>query len=222
MRETGAASVGLDMRAVDPALFPNVVAALRRAGIDPTRELVPVAPAAHYMMGGIATDLDRARDRPRPLRGRRVRLHRAARREPARVELAQRVLRVRPPRRARRAWPSRRRAPRRASRRAGTAAPAARRGEPRRAVARRRDRARRRGAAHACSTTRTRSSRLVAACALAREESRGAHLRRDFPAARARARRAPHRRPRCGRPGARALGLIPYAAGRRTSTFVRR
>ena len=32
--------------------------ALRRAGIDPERELIPVAPAAHYMMGGIATDLD--------------------------------------------------------------------------------------------------------------------------------------------------------------------
>jgi L-aspartate oxidase len=52
-----ATSVGLDMRDVDPALFPNVVAALRRGGIDPERELVPVAPAAHYMMGGIATDL---------------------------------------------------------------------------------------------------------------------------------------------------------------------
>jgi L-aspartate oxidase len=58
MQSTGSASVGLDMRAVDPALFPNVVGALRRAGIDPERELVPVAPAAHYMMGGIATDLD--------------------------------------------------------------------------------------------------------------------------------------------------------------------
>jgi L-aspartate oxidase len=51
-------SVALDMRGVDPALFPNVVRALRQAGIDPARELVPVAPAAHYMMGGIATDLD--------------------------------------------------------------------------------------------------------------------------------------------------------------------
>jgi L-aspartate oxidase len=57
MALTGAPSVDLDMRAVDPALFPNVVSALRRAGIDPERELVPVAPAAHYMMGGIATDL---------------------------------------------------------------------------------------------------------------------------------------------------------------------
>jgi L-aspartate oxidase len=55
---TGAASVDLDMRAVDPALFPNVVSALRKAGIDPERQMVPVAPAAHYMMGGIATDLD--------------------------------------------------------------------------------------------------------------------------------------------------------------------
>ncbi len=58
MALTGASFVDLDMREVDPALFPNVVGALRRAGIDPERELVPVAPAAHYMMGGIATDLD--------------------------------------------------------------------------------------------------------------------------------------------------------------------
>ncbi|HEX7609493.1 MAG TPA: FAD-dependent oxidoreductase [Solirubrobacteraceae bacterium] len=54
---TGEHSVGLDMRAVDPANFPNVVAALREAGLDPARELIPVAPAAHYMMGGIVTDL---------------------------------------------------------------------------------------------------------------------------------------------------------------------
>ena len=58
MALTGARSVDLDMRAVDPALFPNVVSALRNAGIDPERQLVPVAPAAHYMMGGIATDLE--------------------------------------------------------------------------------------------------------------------------------------------------------------------
>jgi len=57
MALTGAAFVSLDMRDVDPGLFPNVVGALRRAGIDPVRQLVPVAPAAHYVMGGIATDL---------------------------------------------------------------------------------------------------------------------------------------------------------------------
>ncbi len=58
LAQTGRRSVGLDMRAIDPAHFPNVVAALREAGLDPTRELIPVAPAAHYMMGGIVTDLD--------------------------------------------------------------------------------------------------------------------------------------------------------------------
>jgi L-aspartate oxidase len=57
MALSGVPSVDLDMRDVDPALFPNVVSALRQAGIDPERELVPVAPAAHYMMGGIATDV---------------------------------------------------------------------------------------------------------------------------------------------------------------------
>jgi L-aspartate oxidase len=58
LERSGARSVGLDMRALDPAHFPNVVASLRDAGLDPTRELIPVAPAAHYMMGGIVTDLD--------------------------------------------------------------------------------------------------------------------------------------------------------------------
>jgi L-aspartate oxidase len=58
MRDTGQRSVSLDMRKIDPALFPNVVGALREAGLDPTRELVPVAPAAHYTIGGVVTDLD--------------------------------------------------------------------------------------------------------------------------------------------------------------------
>lgn len=53
-----AGTAGLDMRHVDHDLFPNVVTALRGAGLDPTRELVPVAPAAHYVMGGIVADLD--------------------------------------------------------------------------------------------------------------------------------------------------------------------
>jgi len=58
LQQTGATSVGLDMRKVDPAHFPNVFGALREAGLDPASELVPVAPAAHYMMGGIVADLD--------------------------------------------------------------------------------------------------------------------------------------------------------------------
>jgi L-aspartate oxidase len=57
LASTRSRSVGLDMRAIDPALFPNVVDALRSAGLDPTCELIPVAPAAHYTMGGIVTDL---------------------------------------------------------------------------------------------------------------------------------------------------------------------
>jgi L-aspartate oxidase len=60
MDATGRASVDLDMRDVDPLQFPNVVGALQEAGLDPTRELVPVAPAAHYGMGGIVSDLDGA------------------------------------------------------------------------------------------------------------------------------------------------------------------
>jgi L-aspartate oxidase len=57
LQETRARSVGLDMRAIDPALFPNVFAALRDRGLDPSERLVPVAPAAHYTIGGALTDL---------------------------------------------------------------------------------------------------------------------------------------------------------------------
>jgi L-aspartate oxidase len=60
MQASGNTHVHLDMRDVDPLLFPNVVGALQEAGLDPTRELVPVAPAAHYGMGGIVSDLDGA------------------------------------------------------------------------------------------------------------------------------------------------------------------
>jgi L-aspartate oxidase len=50
--------VFLDMRGIEPARFPNVVEALREAGHDPATQPVPVAPASHYVMGGIVTDLD--------------------------------------------------------------------------------------------------------------------------------------------------------------------
>ena len=58
LRDQRTTSVSLDMRHVDPARFPNVVTALRDAGLDPASELVPVAPASHYVMGGIVTDLE--------------------------------------------------------------------------------------------------------------------------------------------------------------------
>jgi L-aspartate oxidase len=40
--------------------FPTIAAALDRAGLDPTKEWLPIAPAAHYMIGGVITDLDGA------------------------------------------------------------------------------------------------------------------------------------------------------------------
>jgi L-aspartate oxidase len=58
MRDDGTDHVLLDMRALAEARFPSVFAALRDAGYDPLREPVPVAPASHYVMGGIATDLE--------------------------------------------------------------------------------------------------------------------------------------------------------------------
>jgi L-aspartate oxidase len=39
-----------------PERFPTVFAACQAAGIDPRREPIPVAPAAHYHMGGVCTD----------------------------------------------------------------------------------------------------------------------------------------------------------------------
>ncbi|AWB86894.1 L-aspartate oxidase [Mycetocola zhujimingii] len=53
--ELDATALGADYLA---ARFPGIDAAVRAAGIDWSREGVPVAPAAHYWMGGIATDLD--------------------------------------------------------------------------------------------------------------------------------------------------------------------
>lgn len=40
-----------------PSAFPTVTAHCRAAGIDPVQEPIPVTTAAHYHMGGIATDL---------------------------------------------------------------------------------------------------------------------------------------------------------------------
>ncbi len=58
LRSQETTHVDLDMRHIDPALFPNVVSALRDHGLDPVTQLLPVAPACHYVMGGIVADLD--------------------------------------------------------------------------------------------------------------------------------------------------------------------
>jgi len=56
---TGA--VFLDMRHVRnidlPVRFPGISAFLAQYGLDIRRDLIPVGPAAHYLMGGIRTDL---------------------------------------------------------------------------------------------------------------------------------------------------------------------
>jgi L-aspartate oxidase len=56
------AHVYLDLRMIDPERiqyrFPNIIRLCQKWGIDVFEDLIPVAPAAHYWMGGIATGLD--------------------------------------------------------------------------------------------------------------------------------------------------------------------
>lgn len=58
----GGTSVSLDARHLGEAhlreRFPTIWAACAKAGYDLSRDLVPVAPAAHYMVGGVRIDLD--------------------------------------------------------------------------------------------------------------------------------------------------------------------
>ncbi|MGH2351613.1 MAG: L-aspartate oxidase, partial [Chloroflexota bacterium] len=58
---TGANHVWLDLTHLDPARveahFPNIARVCRRYGLEITQEPIPVAPAAHYMIGGIRTDV---------------------------------------------------------------------------------------------------------------------------------------------------------------------
>jgi len=48
----------LDLRPVDRSRFPGLMSRLAEAGFRPENEPIPVAPAAHYTMGGVVTDLD--------------------------------------------------------------------------------------------------------------------------------------------------------------------
>jgi L-aspartate oxidase len=61
-------SASLSLRHLDGARvrrrFPNLVAGCAEAGLDLTRDPIPVAPAAHYLMGGVATDLHAATSLP--------------------------------------------------------------------------------------------------------------------------------------------------------------
>jgi L-aspartate oxidase len=60
--EGKARAVHLDMRSVKGldvhVRFPGISAFLAHHGLDLARDLIPVRPAAHYLMGGIQTDLE--------------------------------------------------------------------------------------------------------------------------------------------------------------------
>jgi len=62
MRRTGATHVFLDVRHMGPAAFaerfPDIARQCAGFGIEPGRDLIPVHPAAHYMIGGLWADLD--------------------------------------------------------------------------------------------------------------------------------------------------------------------
>src|SRR5205085_7698048 len=51
----------LSMEHLDPDYvrrrFPTITEAVRQAGLDLATDRIPVSPAAHYVMGGIETDL---------------------------------------------------------------------------------------------------------------------------------------------------------------------
>jgi L-aspartate oxidase len=68
-RAISAQKAWLDCRHLDVDLlereFPTVAANCRSFGVEPTTDLIPVEPAAHYYVGGIQTDLDGRASIPR-------------------------------------------------------------------------------------------------------------------------------------------------------------
>ena len=68
MREQGVDNLWLDLRPVGKQRlerqFPTILGRCRELGLEPLAEPVPVAPAAHYWMGGVGTNLNAATDVP--------------------------------------------------------------------------------------------------------------------------------------------------------------
>lgn len=182
-----------------PDHFPTVYAACRSAGIDPVVQPIPVAPAAHYHMGGIATGTDGRASLPGLWavgECASTGLHGANRlasnsllealvfgarvAEDVRNTILTTASRGTPPAPARFSAPP---------------APQALRDAMTRFVGMERDEAgllraietiaavERAGGGTPSLLNMTAAAKLVAAAALVRHESRGAHFRRDFPAA---------------------------------------
>ena len=66
LNERGVDHLWLDATAISgfAERFPTIFRACGSVGLDPTREWLPVAPAAHYLSGGVVTDLDGASTLP--------------------------------------------------------------------------------------------------------------------------------------------------------------
>jgi L-aspartate oxidase len=68
MLEQGVENLWLDLRPVGrerlESQFPTILGRCRGLGLEPTAWPIPVAPAAHYWMGGVATDLEAATSIP--------------------------------------------------------------------------------------------------------------------------------------------------------------
>jgi L-aspartate oxidase len=68
MQELGVENLLLDLRPVGrerlESQFPTILGRCRGLGLEPTAAPIPVAPAAHYWMGGVATDLEAATSIP--------------------------------------------------------------------------------------------------------------------------------------------------------------
>ena len=62
MWRTKSENVFLDMRHLESGFlkrrFPNIHLTCKKYGLDITRDLIPVRPAAHFIMGGVRTDLN--------------------------------------------------------------------------------------------------------------------------------------------------------------------
>ncbi len=62
MQDNNIDHVGLDLRYINPEKiverFPTILSRCQDYGVNPLNEVIPVAPAAHYWMGGVSTDLN--------------------------------------------------------------------------------------------------------------------------------------------------------------------